>query len=137
MKKIDHILLVDDDDIANYLHQILLNEVAHEAKITVAHNGESAIDFIRKYFPEKTSPGENITMIFLDLHMPVMDGFEFLEELNKLDHIDLSTLPIVLLTSSTNKKDLERSMNYPIFDYVPKPLTQEKLQSLLNKVLSN
>ena len=66
-------------------------------------------------------------LILLDIHMPIMDGFEFLEELQKSADLCSTPLQIVLLSSSTNCLDLARAQQYPVLDCIEKPLTPEKL----------
>jgi len=126
MKKI---LLVDDDEAAVYISKRLLEKAAIEADMLIARHGQEALDIVRTVCQQQERP----ELILLDIHMPVMDGFEFLEHLQA--SVDLSTAPIkiVLLSSSVHHLDRARAKQYPVFDYIEKPLTVDKLTKCLLK----
>lgn len=131
MQKIDHVLFVDDDEITNYLNVRLVQKMKVAKEIKVATNGLEALDLIRKY---KNEGVKCPNLIFLDLNMPLMDGFQFLETFSQLDGC---TEPprIVVVTTSTNNKDLDRLQHYSIISgYINKPMTTEKLQRVLEEV---
>lgn len=75
--------------------------------------------------------GQCPELVLLDINMPIMDGFEFLEHLQT--SVDLSSAPIkiVLVSSSMHFRDQAKAKQYPVFDYIQKPLTLEKLREYL------
>src|SRR6478735_15773 len=103
MKKIDKILLVDNDSVNNYLNTRLLKKLEIANEINVALNGKEAINHINK---SNSCP----ELILLDINMPVMDGFEFL---NSYKTHTSSEPVIVVLTTSSNEKDIDKLENHP------------------------
>jgi CheY-like chemotaxis protein len=126
MKKNPSILLVDDDPASNYLAKLLLLEIDPNFDIQVRYHGQEALDFVKTASETMSPPG----LIFLDLNMPVMDGFEFLEHFSQLPVADQTA--IVLLTSSAYPKDIERAREYNITHFINKPLTEEQLREVLS-----
>ncbi|THU34038.1 response regulator [Niastella caeni] len=124
---INKVLLVDDDAAANYLSKELLEELHAAKEIEVAEDGLSAIDKMK----QKNCPD----IIFLDIKMPGMDGFDFLEGLKALT---LSkSVKIVMLTSSVRPEDKEKAFTYKgVVDFFEKPLTPEKIQMVATTYLN-
>ena len=129
MRKIPTILLVDDDDTTNFLHQRLLDRLDVSEQVLVAGNGQQALEMLAQ-FTGQFSP-LNPLLILLDLNMPVMDGFEFLEAFQALPSAQQQGAVIVVLTSSLNAQDLARTTNLPVAGFLCKPLNQEKIDTLL------
>lgn len=131
MHKLRHILLVDDDTINNFINEKLLKKLNSADKITVALNGEEAIKFLDNI----NSDDENDypDLILLDINMPVMDGFEFLEKYKNLDFPNKQSVIIVMLTTSTNPNDTEKLNKSGISGYINKPLTEEKITGLISE----
>lgn len=133
-RKIKNIMLVDDDEVANYLHQMLLQELDSFDNIFIAFNGQEALSLLEANCQKATAqPHSCPDLIFLDLNMPGMDGFEFLDVMEK------TTFPnrhvhIVIVTSSDNQRDIQRAQAYPIDGYISKPLTEEKIKHILNQI---
>ncbi len=131
MKKINKILLVDDDSTSNFLTQMILEDLQVTNSIVVKKNGQEALDYING----NCMQGGNgcPELIFLDINMPIMDGFELLDELQRLQKLkdDGTHTTIVLLTTSNNPKDIEKSKSYNITYYIEKPLTEESIKNVL------
>lgn len=125
MKKINSLLIVDDDLVSNMLTSILFSELYNHTHIRVSENGQKALMEIKDCLEEDINCPD---VIFLDVSMPVMDGFEFLEKLHELNKKDL---PIVLLTSSLHPKYRQKAIQHNVKAVVEKPLTEEKLERLL------
>ena len=134
MKKIGKILLVDDDEITCYLNRNLIEEMEVAKQIESVHDGMQALQYVKAKFIGTANPNYEIDLLFLDLNMPVMNGFEFLEELNKSNGIDRNRFKIIILTSSENKKDAAEAALYNelVHTYITKPLKEEKLKELLD-----
>ncbi len=125
MNKLDCVLLVDDDQICNFLNENVIHLMDGRLKVHSALNGQSALDFVAKH---SNSP----QLILLDLNMPVMDGFEFLDEFVKLPAEIRKKIVIVILTSSDYEKDRQQAAKYNVISgYVTKPLTREKMVSIV------
>ncbi|HYG38854.1 MAG TPA: response regulator [Cytophagales bacterium] len=134
-KKLRNIILVDDDDITNYLHKELFEDLNIAEKIIVFSDGATAFNLIKE---ELDNQEYNISkqppdIIFLDLNMPAMDGFEFLEKLSATPGKE--NLIIVVLTTSSNRKDIERARKFNVAEYINKPISEKKIEDLLKKVL--
>jgi CheY-like chemotaxis protein len=123
------ILLVDDDKVTNYLHKVLLQQLKLADNIEIRQNGREALDLIE----EKLAAGQHFELILLDIKMPVLDGFEFLDQAKKLKDFNPEKSRIVMLSTSTNPKDIEKIKEAGITDYLNKPLSPEKVQDILRK----
>ncbi len=135
-KPLTHILLVDDEPNINYLHEMLLQQIGFTHAISAVTHGEEALDFIHQQWMDakiKGIPSQGAKkLILLDIGMPVMDGFEFMEA---LIHIKgYQHISVVILTCSSNPMDLQKARMYPFLDFLEKPLGEEKLHHLLEKV---
>lgn len=133
MKKINHILLIDDDEIANHINKLLIEDLHLAPYIAVAFNGQEAMEIIK----EKSVKDQQPLLILLDLNMPVMDGFEFLAALEDKRDLRREHIYIVILTSSSNDKDVEIAKHYNIHGYLEKPLTEEKITGLITQIEEN
>jgi CheY-like chemotaxis protein len=129
MPKIKKVLIIDDDPITNYLTEELLRETQSAEEIAVAENGALAIDYLEKH---ASSAEKAVQLILLDINMPVMDGFEFLEKYQSYPYKD--SVSVVILTSSSNQKDIEKTRKYNVAGYINKPLTEEKLIEMIREV---
>lgn len=128
-KKFNKVLLVDDDKINNYINLRLIRRIGLSEEIIVTNNGQEAINYLKQC--EKNALP---TLILLDINMPVMDGFEFLEEFEKLEFNNVERPLIVVLTTSTNTNDIKKVESSPIAaGYINKPLTEENLLGFIRR----
>lgn len=126
-------MLVDDDAITNYLNSELITEMNITTHVVVCNSGEEGLNYLRLN-QDTTNEEKSVTMIFLDINMPGIDGFEFLDQLKQLK---LSKeADVVLLTTSDNPRDIEKASQYKIRGYLNKPLTVEKISSIVNATTS-
>jgi CheY-like chemotaxis protein len=130
---LETILFIDDDLITLMLCKMVISKASFSNEIATAKNGEEAL----KYFDAlKTAHAENKPqLIFLDLNMPVMNGWEFLDSFNTEEYSEFHQTKIVILSSTIDPADLERSKKYPmVIDFLSKPITKEMLEYLKGKI---
>jgi CheY-like chemotaxis protein len=125
------ILVVDDDFINNIITEEIIKNTGLANEIHIATNGQEAIDFIKAHCLAGAAD-TCVDLILLDLNMPIMDGFEFLEKVGELPI--QQKLKIVVLTTSTDNRDVDRASKYPIAGFLSKPLTIDKFTNLYGKL---
>ncbi|UXX81342.1 response regulator [Reichenbachiella carrageenanivorans] len=138
---ISNILLVDDDPTSIFLQQHLLTDVCkYEGQIHACHNGRVALDYLENK-GEYVSNGQKYPkpdLILLDINMPVMNGFEFLDVYKDLPEQLKGGIVISMLTSSLNKQDKDKADKYQdVSDFITKPITKKHLDGILANHFSN
>ncbi|HEX8426154.1 response regulator [Hymenobacter sp.] len=129
MPKLSCTLLVDDDQTTNYLNQLLLKRLSVTDKLLVALNGAEALQLLQTHSQEARE--SQPMLVFLDVKMPVMNGFEFLEAYEQLPLPHKQAIIIVMLTTSLHPQDVSRLEKLPIAGFLNKPLTKEKVENVL------
>jgi CheY-like chemotaxis protein len=129
MNKLSSILLVDDDKTTNFLNRLLLEDLAVANQVLVAENGREALRLVE----QQDKAGACPPLILLDINMPVMSGFEFLEAYMRTEVSCKQPTVIIMLTTSLNPKDVNRLDAMPIQGLLSKPLTRQKIQDLLHQ----
>ena len=125
-------MLIDDNEIDNLINQKMI-EAANITEHIFTHTGaRSAIEFLKNIEKVENVANEILPdVIFLDIDMPLMDGFQFLDEFDKLSDATKSKCKIVMLTSSINPQDVNKSKEYSyVKKYINKPLSQENLEKI-------
>ena len=121
-------MLVDDDQLDNRFHQIIIEGMDITDKIHTAENGLQAIKYLKQedsVLPE---------LIFLDINMPKMNGWEFLEAYKDLEEHQKSQIIIMMLTTSLNPSDKAKAQRISeITGFNVKPLSEEMLMEILEK----
>lgn len=127
------ILLVDDDKATNFLHRRTLTRMKVAEQIIVARNGVEAMEYLRKclepaYEPDHPCPD----LILLDINMPMVNGWEFLEAYETLPPDFRDKIKIIMLSTSFQEADTERIRQFPcIRSFLHKPLTHEKVEQVM------
>ncbi|OGX92033.1 response regulator [Hymenobacter coccineus] len=129
------VLLVDDDSTTNFLNERLLRRLNVSHRILVATNGQLGLEVLAERCGEDSM--DCPALVLLDMKMPVMNGFEFLEEFMQLPLRQQHPIVIVLLTSTQLEQDLGQYQHLPIAECLTKPLTQEKVSHLLSRYFSD
>jgi CheY-like chemotaxis protein len=124
---VKNILLVDDDKISNFINGRVLSRLGIVKEMHTAMNGKEALDQIIKS-EVKWTPD----VIFVDLNMPVMDGFQFIEAFSKLDHSKTDKVKIIVVTSSEDPEDMKRARSLGVKDYLVKPMKEADILRILN-----
>jgi CheY-like chemotaxis protein len=128
-QKLNKILLVDDNEADNYLHKLIISEAEVAESVVDQPDGRAALKYL-----EEGADQQPPDLIFLDINMPRMNGWEFLEAYDELPEELQSAIVIVMLTTSVFSKDRERAEHLPNFSgFLNKPLTQEDLLRVLRK----
>ena len=131
MPKLNCILLIDDDNITNFINERLIRKLNVSNQIKIALNGEEGIQYIQNLCEKDELCPE---LILLDINMPVMNGFEFIREFENFKIKNKDKVKIVILTTSKNIKDVELLKSIGNFEFINKPLTEEKLFNCLTKI---
>ena len=127
-KKLNCILLVDDDNDDNYYHQIIISEMNIANHIDTVGNGIEALDYLKK---ENQIPPD---LIFLDINMPKMNGWEFLEQYKHLSKVQKAKIVILILSTSANPDDIKRSKEIQeLTGFESKPLSKELMTEILKQ----
>jgi len=127
IQKLNCIMLIDDNEDDNFYHKMIIKEVDLAAHIEVTESGFEALNYLKNSarIPE---------LIFLDINMPAMNGWEFLEEYRKLSDYQKAQIIIIMLTTSLNPLDKKRAEKIPeINGFETKPLTVETLKNISEK----
>ena len=130
-KKYPTIMLIDDNEIDNLINQKMIEAAAISERIYTNTGAKSGLEFLRNI--EKTGMADKILpdLIFLDIDMPLMDGFQFLDEFEKLSQLIKKKCHVIMLTSSINPQDYNLSKKYPIIKmYLNKPLSLESIHEI-------
>ena len=128
----ERVMLIDDNEIDNFINQKMMEGCNFAENLYIHTSGRSGLEFLRNLASNKEIlPKMLPQLIFLDINMPVMDGFQFANEFDKLGKDVTENCKILMLTSSINPEDIENSKRSPsVIRYLNKPLSHEVLLSL-------
>ncbi|TYP70442.1 response regulator [Aquimarina intermedia] len=121
--------LVDDDIIHQFIIKKLVQQLHQQERLLIFSNGEEAINFIKSVSNGVVKLPD---LILLDLNMPIMDGWQFMDEFNSIAPDLKKDIKIYILSSSDNPDDIERAKEYErISDYLIKPINEQQLKELI------
>jgi len=120
------VLIIDDDDVFIFLHNLSIVESGIATETINFDGGRKALAYLMEQMPVNQP-----CFIFLDINMPIMDGWQFLEALQTLP--GANQVFVALVTSSINSSDHEKAKLYPqVIDFIEKPLNQADCERILN-----
>lgn len=130
-KTLELVLLIDDNEADNYFHEEVIKDAEFSKRVVIRDSGVEALKYLTTEVDGKFPKPD---LIFLDINMPKMNGWEFLERYEKLSELQKSDIILVMLTTSLNPGDRERAEEIDsIHDFINKPLSVELLQKFLEK----
>ncbi|MES2730771.1 MAG: response regulator [Bacteroidota bacterium] len=133
--KIELVLLVDDNDTDNFISKRIIEITKFAPRIEIKNSGKSALEYLER---EKDNPQNLPDIIFLDINMPIVDGFVFLFEFEMFPEELKNKCSVVILSSSDNKKDIEKIVdNDYVIKFVTKPLTAQALSEVKAMAIKN
>ncbi len=130
MSKFKNVLLIDDDQLTILICEKMISLTAFADKVMTALNGSDGLNFLRNLIDNDTS---NIPqVILLDLNMPPLNGWEFLDEFTKMVPALQQVPPFYILSSTVDPEDEKRAMSYScVKGFISKPLTKEQLDKIV------
>lgn len=126
MKKVSVIMLIDDDEAVNFLNQMIIEGMDCCEEVIVKDSAEDAIDYLKDKETQKPD------IILLDINMPRMNGWEFLEEYN---NSSMDVVPVCMLTTSVNPIEKDNIDNFDnVIGFETKPLNEQTMERILEKL---
>lgn len=124
----DAVLIIDDNEIDNFVSKRVIENSKFSNNVRIITSGEEALTFLENH---KTEESKLPRVIFLDLNMPVVDGFMFLFEFDEFPELVKNKCKIVILSGALEQKTIDKILkNEHVLDYISKPLTEASLRKL-------
>ena len=124
-KSIDLVMLVDDNDTDNFISKRIIEITKFASEVEVKNSGKSALEYLDEH---KDNQDRLPDIIFLDINMPIVDGFVFLYEFEKFNDTIKNKCKVIILSSSDNKRDIDKIVNNDhVIKFITKPLTETAL----------
>ena len=121
-------MLVDDNDTDNFISKRIIEITKFANRVEVKNSGKSALDYLRE---NQDKIEELPNLIFLDINMPIVDGFVFLYEFEKFNDSIKDKCKVIILSSSDNKRDIDKIVNNNhVIKFITKPLTETALEEV-------
>ncbi|WP_411030641.1 response regulator [Spongiimicrobium sp. 3-5] len=136
MFELNSILLVDDDEASHFINKIFIKKLDLKVKVYEVLNGMEALDFLDKVSTSvKMINAFAPCLLVLDIYMPIMDGWQFLDAyLERYPKAIRDKIIIIMMTLSEDDRDIIKAKNNTVIkEYIPKPLTDEKLVEIMEK----
>jgi CheY-like chemotaxis protein len=124
-KAVDLVMLVDDNDTDNFINKRIIELTHFASRIEIRNSGKTALEYLEE---NKNNDDKLPNLIFLDINMPIVDGFVFLYEFESFPQNIKDKCKIIILSSSDNKRDIDKIItNEYVIKFITKPLTEEAL----------
>jgi CheY-like chemotaxis protein len=138
MKKLNCILLIEDNEFINIYNKKIIEKLDIADHVEVIDDAHEGLDYLLKTGKYKNqSQGHTPDLILLDINMPRMNGWEFIEEYRKLPKEKTDKIKIVILSTSPNPDDVKKISSIPgVLCFEKKPLTKEKIHHIIWKYFS-
>ncbi len=128
VNEIGKVMLVDDNDTDNFISRRIIEITKFADDVIVKNSGKGALDYLAEH---KEDAGNLPDIIFLDINMPIVDGFVFLYEYEKFGSVVKDKCRVIILSSSDNKRDIDKIVNNDyVIKFVTKPLTEKTLEEI-------
>jgi len=122
------VMLVDDNETDNFISKRIIEITKFASRIEVKNSGKSALDYLND---NQDNPDDLPNLIFLDINMPIVDGFVFLYEFEKFNYTIRDKCKVIILSSSDNKRDIDKIVNNDhVIKFITKPLTEASLKEI-------
>jgi CheY-like chemotaxis protein len=122
------VMLVDDNDTDNFISRRIIEITNFSDNVVIRNSGKSALEYLQENKSERSKIPD---LIFLDINMPIVDGFVFLYEFEKFEHQIKDKCKVVILSSSDNKRDIDKIVNNDhVIKFITKPLTELALDEV-------
>lgn len=126
---INYVLLIDDDKVTNYYNKRIVNKYGKVKDVIAVSSAKNALEYLKE---AELGITKKPNLIFLDINMPAMNGWEFVDEYKKLNTEFTKDIKLVMLTTSNNPDDYQRSLQIDtIDDYINKPLSVDLLSEII------
>lgn len=127
-KAIELVMLVDDNETDNFISKRIIEITNFAVNVEVKNSGKSALDYLKTH---QDNPDKLPNLIFLDINMPIVDGFVFLYEFEKFSQQVKDKCKVIILSSSDNKRDIDKIVNNNhVIKFITKPLTEASLEEV-------
>lgn len=127
-KQVGLVMLVDDNDTDNFISKRIIEITDFADQVIVKSSGKSALDYLNDHADDVADLPE---IIFLDINMPIVDGFVFLYEFEKFNNNIKDNCKVIILSSSDNKRDIDKIVNNDyVIKFITKPLTESSLEEI-------
>lgn len=127
-RTLELVMLVDDNDTDNFISKRIIEITKFAHRVEVKGSGKSALDYLKE---NENSPENLPNIIFLDINMPIVDGFVFLYEFEKFNELVRNRCKVIILSSSDNKRDIDKIVNNDhVIKFITKPLTEVALDEI-------
>ncbi len=122
------VMLIDDNDTDNFISRRIIEITNFSTQVEIKNSGKNALEYLEKH---KNNSDKLPDYIFLDINMPIVDGFVFLYEFEKFNTNLKNKCKVVILSSSDNKRDIDKIVNNEnVIKFITKPLTEDALDEL-------
>jgi CheY-like chemotaxis protein len=128
VKAVDLVMLVDDNETDNFISKRIIEITEFAKRVEAKGSGQSALEYLKQH---ENNPENLPDLIFLDINMPIVDGFVFLYEFEKFSELVRSRCKVIILSSSDNKRDIDKIVNNNyVIKFITKPLTETSLEEI-------